>query len=248
MALLELRDLHKWYGDFHALRGISLAVEPGEVVVVCGPSGSGKSTLIRCVNRLEEFQQGRILFDGRDICGDGVDLTRLRSAIGIVFQQFNLYPHLTILDNVTLAPIKVKKLPRREAEAAGLALLDRVGIRDQAAKHPDALSGGQQQRAAIARALAMGLKEFLDTAEERLLVEALERSGGVKNQAAELLGIKRTTLIEKLKKRNMVLGLYLAKALGAAEAVLAAYATSGEASGDYRQVVGYAGVLVRAAG
>jgi len=155
MALLELRDLHKWYGDFHALRGISLAVEPGEVVVVCGPSGSGKSTLIRCVNRLEEFQQGRILFDGRDICGDGVDLTRLRSAIGIVFQQFNLYPHLTILDNVTLAPIKVKKLPRREAEAAGLALLDRVGIRDQAAKHPDALSGGQQQRAAIARALAM---------------------------------------------------------------------------------------------
>jgi len=155
MALLEVCDVHKWYGDFHALRGISLAVTPGEVLVLCGPSGSGKSTLVRCVNRLEEIEQGRILFDGRDIRGDDVPLTRLRSEIGIVFQQFNLYPHLSILDNVTLAPIKVKKMPRREAEAAGLALLDRVGIRDQAGKRPAALSGGQQQRAAIARALAM---------------------------------------------------------------------------------------------
>lgn len=155
MALLELRDVHKWYGDFHVLRGITLAVDAGEVLVVCGPSGSGKSTLLRCLNRLEDFQRGSIFFDGRDIRQPGLDVTRLRSEIGMVFQQFNLYPHRTVLENVTLAPIKVKKRSRRQAEAQALTLLDRVGIGDQAGKYPDALSGGQQQRAAIARALAM---------------------------------------------------------------------------------------------
>jgi polar amino acid transport system ATP-binding protein len=154
-AFIELRDIHKWYGDFHALRGVSQAVEKGEVLVLCGPSGSGKSTLIRCLNRLEEVDKGTILFDGRDIHGPDADVNRIRAEIGIVFQNFNLYPHLTILGNVTLAPRKVKKMVAREAEALALELLERVGISDQAHKHPSALSGGQQQRAAIARALAM---------------------------------------------------------------------------------------------
>ncbi len=154
-AFIELRDIHKWYGDFHALRGVSQTVEKGEVLVLCGPSGSGKSTLIRCLNRLEEIDEGAIFFDGRDIHGQDADVNRIRAEIGIVFQNFNLYPHLTVLGNVTLAPRKVKKMAAREAEALALELLERVGIRDQAHKHPGALSGGQQQRAAIARALAM---------------------------------------------------------------------------------------------
>jgi len=161
MAMIELHDIQKWYGDFHVLRGITDAVEPGEVLVICGPSGSGKSTLIRCVNRLEEYQQGQILFEGRDIHAPDVDVNRLRSEIGIVFQQFNLYPHLSVLKNVTLAPIKVRKLPRPEAEELALALLERVGIHDQAKKFPAELSGGQQQRVAIARALAMQPKVML---------------------------------------------------------------------------------------
>jgi len=161
MAMIELHDIQKWYGDFHVLRGITDAVEPGEVLVICGPSGSGKSTLIRCVNRLEEYQQGRILFEGRDIHAPDVDVNRLRSEIGIVFQQFNLYPHLSVLKNVTLAPVKVRKMPRPEAEELALALLERVGIHDQAKKFPAELSGGQQQRVAIARALAMQPKVML---------------------------------------------------------------------------------------
>jgi polar amino acid transport system ATP-binding protein len=161
MAMIELHDVHKWYGEFHVLRGITDAVDQGEVLVICGPSGSGKSTLIRCVNRLEEFQKGHILFSGHDIHGDDVDVNRLRSEIGIVFQQFNLYPHLPVLKNITLAPIKVKKTPRKEAEEVALALLDRVGIHDQANKFPAELSGGQQQRVAIARALAMQPKVML---------------------------------------------------------------------------------------
>ena len=161
MAMIELHNLHKWYGEFHVLRGITDAVEQGEVLVICGPSGSGKSTLIRCVNRLEEYQKGHILFEGRDIHGDDVDVNRLRSEIGIVFQQFNLYPHLSVLKNITLAPLKVRKTPRREAEETALALLERVGIHDQARKYPAELSGGQQQRVAIARALAMKPKVML---------------------------------------------------------------------------------------
>lgn len=161
MPMIEVRDLHKWYGDFHVLKGINESVEQGEVLVICGPSGSGKSTFIRCINRLEEYQKGTILFDGKDIHGENVNINHLRSEIGIVFQQFNLYPHLTVLKNVTLAPIKVKGMEKKEAEELGLQLLNRVGIHDQAHKYPAELSGGQQQRVAIARGLAMEPKVML---------------------------------------------------------------------------------------
>lgn len=161
MAMIEFHNVQKWYGEFHVLKGITDSVEQGEVLVICGPSGSGKSTLIRCVNRLEEYQQGHILFDGHDIHGDDMDVNRLRCDIGIVFQQFNLYPHLSVLKNITLAPTKVKRMPRKEAEELALALLERVGIHEQAKKFPAELSGGQQQRVAIARALAMKPKVML---------------------------------------------------------------------------------------
>ncbi|MFP5223313.1 MAG: amino acid ABC transporter ATP-binding protein [Acidobacteriota bacterium] len=161
MPMIEFKDVHKWYGDFHVLKGIEEYVEQGEVLVICGPSGSGKSTLIRCVNRLEEYQRGTILFDGKDIHDRSMDVNQLRSEIGIVFQQFNLYPHLTVLKNVSLAPVKVRKMDKVEAERLALDLLERVGIHDQAHKYPAELSGGQQQRVAIARALAMRPKVML---------------------------------------------------------------------------------------
>jgi polar amino acid transport system ATP-binding protein len=161
MAMIEVQKLHKWYGDFHVLQGITESVNKGEVLVICGPSGSGKSTFIRCINRLEEYQKGQILFDGKDIHDKDVNINSLRAEIGIVFQQFNLYPHLTVLKNVTLAPLKVKNVPKDEAEEVALALLERVGIHDQAHKYPAELSGGQQQRVAIARALAMKPKVML---------------------------------------------------------------------------------------
>ncbi|MCM0755153.1 amino acid ABC transporter ATP-binding protein [Desulfovibrio aminophilus] len=159
--MIEIQKLQKWYGDFHVLRGVTESVDKGEVLVICGPSGSGKSTFIRCVNRLEDYQQGTILFEGKDIHDKSVDVNALRAEIGIVFQQFNLYPHLTVLKNVTLAPIKVRGMARDEAETVALALLERVGIHDQAHKYPAELSGGQQQRVAIARALAMKPKVML---------------------------------------------------------------------------------------
>ncbi|MGE4556831.1 MAG: amino acid ABC transporter ATP-binding protein [Desulfovibrionaceae bacterium] len=155
MAVIEVRNLNKWYGDFHVLQNIDETVEKGEVLVICGPSGSGKSTFIRCINRLEEFQKGSIHFCGKDIHARDVDVNSLRAEIGIVFQQFNLYPHLTVLKNVILAPTKVRKTPKGEAEDLALMLLERVGIQNQAHKYPAELSGGQQQRVAIARALAM---------------------------------------------------------------------------------------------
>ncbi len=153
MPMIEFRNINKWYGDFHVLKNINETVEKGEVLVICGPSGSGKSTLVRCVNRLEDVDQGEIVINGQDIKSQ--DINALRAEIGIVFQQFNLYPHLTVLKNITLAPIKVKKIAKDEAEATALRLLDRVGIGNQAHKFPVELSGGQQQRVAIARALAM---------------------------------------------------------------------------------------------
>jgi spermidine/putrescine transport system ATP-binding protein len=151
--MIEIHNVHKWYGDFHVLKNINESVEKGEVLVICGPSGSGKSTLVRCVNRLEEIDQGEILIEGKNIHAKDQDINQLRAEIGIVFQQFNLYPHLTVLKNITLAPMKVKKIPRDEAEATALALLERVGIGNQAHKYPVELSGGQQQRVAIARAV-----------------------------------------------------------------------------------------------
>lgn len=154
MAMIEFQDVHKWYGEFHVLNGISEKVEKGEVLVICGPSGSGKSTFIRCLNRLEPIQRGDILLEGVSIYDKNLKLNDLRTEVGMVFQQFNLYPHLTVLDNVTLAPIKVRNMPKGEAISLARDLLARVGIESQALKYPVELSGGQQQRVAIARALA----------------------------------------------------------------------------------------------
>lgn len=161
MAMIEFQDIHKWYGEFHVLKGISEKVEKGEVLVICGPSGSGKSTFIRCLNRLEPIQRGTILLEGVSIYDKSVNLNELRAEVGIVFQQFNLYPHLTVLDNVTLAPIKVRKTQKAKAISLAMDLLKRVGIENQANKYPVELSGGQQQRVAIARALAMQPKVML---------------------------------------------------------------------------------------
>jgi glutamate/aspartate transport system ATP-binding protein len=153
--VISIRNVSKRYGSFQALRDCTTEVARGEVVVVCGPSGSGKSTLIKCVNGLEPFQQGRILVNGVPVGDPGTDLPGLRAHVGMVFQHFELFPHMTVMRNLTLAQTKVLGRPREEAEARGLALLDRVGLRSQAGKFPGELSGGQQQRVAIARALAM---------------------------------------------------------------------------------------------
>ena len=155
MPMIEFRNVNKWFGDFHVLKNVNETVEKGEVLVICGPSGSGKSTLVRCVNRLENVDQGEIVINGQTVTDKAQDLNALRAEIGIVFQQFNLYPHLTVLKNITLAPMKVKKTSKDEAEKTALRLLERVGIGNQAHKYPMELSGGQQQRVAIARALAM---------------------------------------------------------------------------------------------
>ncbi|UXT85292.1 amino acid ABC transporter ATP-binding protein [Agrobacterium tumefaciens] len=147
--------MNKWYGDFHVLRNIDLSVRTGEKIVIAGPSGSGKSTMIRCINRLEEHQSGRIVVDGIELTSDLKNIDRVRSEVGMVFQHFNLFPHLTILENCTLAPIWVRKIPRKEAEEMAMHFLEKVKIPDQAHKYPGQLSGGQQQRVAIARSLCM---------------------------------------------------------------------------------------------
>ena len=159
--LIVLDSVNKWFGSLHVLRDVSLTVQRGEVVVVIGPSGSGKSTLCRAINRLEPIDSGTIRFNGRPLPEEGRDLARLRSEVGMVFQSFNLFAHKTVLANVTLGPIKVRREPPAEARERAMALLDRVGIADQADKFPAQLSGGQQQRAAIARALAMQPKAML---------------------------------------------------------------------------------------
>jgi general L-amino acid transport system ATP-binding protein len=159
--IIICRDVHKWFGDFHVLRGVTLTVRKGEVVVICGPSGSGKSTFIRTLNRLEEHQRGQIIIDGIELTNDVRNIEAIRREIGMVFQSFNLFPHLTVLQNITLAPIWVRKMKRSEAEELAMQLLARVGIAEQAHKYPAQLSGGQQQRVAIARALAMQPKIML---------------------------------------------------------------------------------------
>jgi general L-amino acid transport system ATP-binding protein len=158
---VEIVGMHKWYGEFHVLRDINLTVERGERIVICGPSGSGKSTMIRCINRLEEHQQGRIVVDGTELTGDLKKIDEVRREVGMVFQHFNLFPHLTIMENCTLAPIWVRKMPKKEAEEIAMHYLTRVKIPEQAAKYPGQLSGGQQQRVAIARALCMNPKIML---------------------------------------------------------------------------------------
>jgi len=159
--IIELAGVNKWFGKFHALKDIDLQIARGERVVVCGPSGSGKSTLIRCINRLEENQEGRIVVDGIELTEDLRSVERIRREVGMVFQQFNLFPHLTVLENVALGPQFVLHTPRKDAEASALQQLERVRIGDQAAKYPGQLSGGQQQRVAIARALCMRPKVML---------------------------------------------------------------------------------------
>jgi len=153
--IIVCEEVKKWFGDFQALRGVSLRVRRGEVLVILGPSGSGKSTFIRTINRLEEHQSGRIVVDGIELTHDVRNIAAIRSEIGMVFQEFNLFPHLTVMQNLTLAPIWVRRWPQAQAEAKALELLERVGIPEQAHKYPVQLSGGQQQRVAIARALAM---------------------------------------------------------------------------------------------
>ena len=159
--IIVCRDVHKWFGQLHVLRGIDLTVKSGEVLVIFGPSGSGKSTFIRTLNRLEEHQRGDIIVDGIELSDDIRNIAAIRSEIGMVFQQFNLFPHLTVLQNVTLGPMRVRKWPRDRAQKVAMDLLDRVGIPEQAQKYPAQLSGGQQQRVAIARALAMQPKIML---------------------------------------------------------------------------------------
>ncbi|WPE15792.1 amino acid ABC transporter ATP-binding protein [Candidatus Thioglobus autotrophicus] len=159
--IIEIKDLNKWYGDFHALKEVNLNVKEGEIIVICGPSGSGKSTLIRCVNFLEKFQEGSIIVDGTELTDDVKKIRQVRSEVAMVFQHFNLFPHLSIIDNLTLAPIWVRNETKQEAREKALKLLDRVGIKDQAEKYPNQLSGGQQQRVAIARALCTTPKIML---------------------------------------------------------------------------------------
>ncbi|MCP5437232.1 MAG: amino acid ABC transporter ATP-binding protein [Sedimenticolaceae bacterium] len=153
--MIELRHVHKWYGQFHVLKDINLTVSKGERIVICGPSGSGKSTMIRCINRLEEHQDGQIIVDGTELTDDIKHIDQIRREVGMVFQHFNLFPHLTVLENCCLAPIWVRRMPRKEAERAAMQYLEKVKIPEQAKKYPGQLSGGQQQRVAIARSLCM---------------------------------------------------------------------------------------------
>jgi len=159
--IIRLIAMHKWYGEFHVLKDINLEVQRRERIVVCGPSGSGKSTVIRCINRLEEHQRGKIIVDGIELTNDLKNIEKIRAEVGMVFQHFNLFPHLTILENLTLGPIWVRKTPKKEAEEAAMHYLEKVQIAEQALKYPGQLSGGQQQRVAIARSLCMAPKVML---------------------------------------------------------------------------------------
>ena len=159
--IIKIINMHKWYGQFHVLKDINLFVRPQERIVICGPSGSGKSTMIRCINRLEEHQQGQIVVDGIELTNDLKNIDAIRREVGMVFQHFNLFPHLTVLQNCTLGPIWVRQVPKREAEESAMQYLERVKIPEQASKYPGQLSGGQQQRVAIARSLCMNPKIML---------------------------------------------------------------------------------------
>ena len=161
MSIIQANGVKKWFGDFQALKGISMEIAEGEVLVICGPSGSGKSTFIRCINRLEQHQDGEIIVDGTELTNDLKNIETIRAEVGMVFQSFNLFPHLTVMQNITLAPIWVRKKSRSDSEEKAMELLNRVGIPEQADKYPGQLSGGPQQRVAIARALAMDPKIML---------------------------------------------------------------------------------------
>ena len=186
--IILLEKVNKWFGDLHVLQDVSLSVGKKERIVVCGPSGSGKSTMIRCINRLEEHQEGKIIVDGIELTGNLKNIDSVRREVGMVFQQFNLFPHLSVLRNITLAPQKVKKLSKSESEELAMSLLERVGIPEQAAKFPTQLSGGQQQRVAIARALV----------NDPVIVWADEPTGNLDSQNEEDI----MNLITKLNKEN----------------------------------------------
>ena len=204
-SIIQIQNVNKWFGDFQVLKEINLEVKSKEKIVVCGPSGSGKSTLIRCINRLEEHQQGKIIVDGTELSSDLKNIDKIRSEVGMCFQHFNLFPHLTILENCTLAPIWVRKMPRKEAEETAMHFLEKVKIPEQADKYPGQLSGGQQQRVAIARSLCMKpqimlfdeptssldpemIKEVLDTmielAEEGMTMVCVTHEMGFARQVA----------------------------------------------------------------
>ena len=192
MLHVEMRSVNKWFGDFHVLRDINLEVASGERIVICGPSGSGKSTLIRCLNRLEEHQEGDILIDGVELTRDLKKIDVVRREVGMVFQQFNLFPHLTILENCTLAPIWVKKMPKRDADDLAMHYLERVKIPEQAHKYPGQLSGGQQQRVAIARSLCMNPKIMLfdeptSALEPEMVKEVLDTMVSLANEGMTML-------------------------------------------------------------
>ncbi|MGB5949567.1 MAG: amino acid ABC transporter ATP-binding protein [Parvibaculum sp.] len=189
---IAIEHLHKWFGDFHVLRDVSLTVREGERIVIAGPSGSGKSTLIRCINRLEAHDEGRIVVDGIELTEDLKRIDEVRREVGMVFQQFNLFPHMTVLENCTLAPIWVRGLPQEEAEAAAMRLLERVRIPEQAHKYPGQLSGGQQQRVAIARALCMNPKIMLfdeptSALDPEMIKEVLDVMVGLANDGMTMI-------------------------------------------------------------
>ena len=189
---IQIVGMHKWYGDFHVLKDVNLEVKRGERIVICGPSGSGKSTMIRCINRLEEHQQGRIVVDGTELTNDLKKIDEIRREVGMVFQHFNLFPHLTILENCTLAPIWVKKMAKKDAEEVAMHYLTRVKIPEQAAKYPGQLSGGQQQRVAIARSLCMSPKIMLfdeptSALDPEMVKEVLDTMVGLANEGMTML-------------------------------------------------------------
>jgi general L-amino acid transport system ATP-binding protein len=189
---IELNDVHKWYGEFHVLKGINLSVARGERIVICGPSGSGKSTLIRCINRLEEHQRGKIVVDGVELTNNLKNIDAVRRDVGMVFQHFNLFPHLTVLENCTLAPIWVRKMPKAQAEEIAMKYLKRVRIPDQANKYPGQLSGGQQQRVAIARSLCMNPKVMLfdeptSALDPEMIKEVLDVMIGLANEGMTMI-------------------------------------------------------------
>ncbi len=189
---IEFKHVHKWYGEFHVLRDINLTVGEGERIVICGPSGSGKSTLIRCINRLEEHQQGEIIVEGNELTSDLRQIEKIRAQVGMVFQQFNLFPHLTVLENLMLAPTWVRRMAKAEAEKTAMQYLERVRIAEQANKYPGQLSGGQQQRVAIARALCMSPRIMLfdeptSALDPEMVKEVLDVMTGLARQGMTML-------------------------------------------------------------
>ena len=207
--IIELKNVNKWFDKFQVLKDIDLEVAPQEKIVICGPSGSGKSTLIRCINRLEEHQEGNIIVDGTEISKDTKNIENVRAEVGMVFQQFNLFPHLSILDNCTLAPIWVKKLPKKEAEELALKHLERVQILDQAQKFPGQLSGGQQQRVAIARALCMEPKIMLfdeptSALDPEMIKEVLDVMVNLANQGMTMIVVTHEMGFAKEVADNMI--------------------------------------------